>query len=51
VALVRPDVSEESITSIIRKRRIGNVGTMIAFNYQSKHAAILHPDDGGDSFL
>jgi hypothetical protein len=38
VALVRADVSEECITSIIRMTRIGELGTMLAVTRQPKHA-------------
>jgi hypothetical protein len=39
VALVRTDVSEERGASIIRVTRIGELGTMLAVNYQPTHAA------------
>jgi hypothetical protein len=50
VVLVRTDVSEEHIASIIRvtNRRARNVSS----NSQPNHAAdSCHPDDGRDSFV
>jgi hypothetical protein len=41
VALVRTEVSEEHITSIIRMTRIGERGTL----------AVTNPDDGETKFL
>jgi hypothetical protein len=48
VALVRTDVSEEHIASIIRLTSIGLLGRTLAVNQQPKHPA---KDDGGPSFL
>jgi hypothetical protein len=42
VALLRTDVSEEDITSIMRVRRFGELETTLAVNGN---------DDGGDTFL
>jgi hypothetical protein len=39
VAIVRTDVSEECIMSIIRVERISEVGTVLAVNLQLKHTA------------
>jgi hypothetical protein len=39
VGLVKPDVSEKGIASIIRVARIGELGTL-AVNYQPKNAAL-----------
>jgi hypothetical protein len=57
-AAERADVSDETITSIIRMTRIGELGTTIAAtSNQSSCEGILyldessHPDDGGDTFL
>jgi hypothetical protein len=43
VVLVRTDVSEEVIISIIRMTRIGELGTTLTVN--------SNPDDGGDTLL
>jgi hypothetical protein len=43
VALVRTDVSEEHITSIIRVTRMGEPGTTLAIT--------RNPHDGSDMFL
>jgi hypothetical protein len=63
MALVRTDVSEEHIASIIRMTRIGELGTMLAVTIFSLHALVAnycccsqftdscHPDDGEDPFL
>jgi hypothetical protein len=47
VALVRSDVSEELIATIIRVKRISELGTTLA----ELATEALHPDDGGDTFL
>jgi hypothetical protein len=47
VALVRTDVLEERITSIIRMTRIGELGTALAITA----ASACYPDDGGVIFL
>jgi hypothetical protein len=44
VAIVRADVKEEHISSIIRVTKIGELGTVT--NTDS-----CHPDDRGDTFL
>jgi hypothetical protein len=47
VVLARTDVSEEHITSLIRVKRINELGTLaVTINCFS-----FHPDDGGDTFL
>jgi hypothetical protein len=60
VALVRTDVSEKRITSIIRVTRIGEPGTTLAVASMAlmllgkalfQLADSCHPDDGGDTFL
>jgi hypothetical protein len=43
VALVKTDVSEELLTSIVRVTRIGELGTTLADS--------CYPDDGGAKFL
>jgi hypothetical protein len=45
VALVRTDISEESIASIIRVTKIGELATTLEL------ADSCHPDDRGDTFL
>jgi hypothetical protein len=51
VPLVRTDVSEERITSIIRVTRIGEQRASVASYCQSCSwlADFYHPDDGGDT--
>jgi hypothetical protein len=39
VTLLRPDVSEEHIVSIIRETRIGELGTMFAVTRNNSDAA------------
>jgi hypothetical protein len=58
VALVRTDVSEEIIASIIRVTRIGELGTTLAvtsnlctLRRNTTFTDICHPDDGGAKFL
>jgi hypothetical protein len=52
VALVRTDVSEEHIVSIIRMTRIGELGTLaVTSNRSTLLADSCHPDDGGDMYL
>jgi hypothetical protein len=66
VALVRTDILEERIASIIRVTRIGDLGTTLAAtsnrstvrrNISSQRASVAsysdscHPDDVGDTFL
>jgi hypothetical protein len=61
VALVRTDVSVESIASAIRATRIGELGTMLAVilgsvlrllvTAKTVPSSLCHPDDGGDTFL
>jgi hypothetical protein len=54
VALVRTDVLEECIASIIRVTRISKLGTMLAvISNQSRMQSISlqHTDDGGDVLL
>jgi hypothetical protein len=60
VTLVRIDVSEECIASIIKVTRIGRLGTTLAVtSNQSKRrikkrfqlADTCHHEDGGDTFL
>jgi hypothetical protein len=49
VALVRTDVSEERIASIMKKTNIGELGTTLAL---TSNRSTLQPDDGGgDTFL
>jgi hypothetical protein len=43
VALLRIDVSEERIASIMKATRIGELGTTSA-----RGRSFLHPDDGSD---
>jgi hypothetical protein len=54
VDLVRTDVSEERVASIIKVKRISELGTLAA-NCQlltlSLPCWFFHPDDGGDTFL
>jgi hypothetical protein len=48
VALVRTDVLEERIASIIRVTRIGDVGTTLALSTEARFEEILsgcHSDD------
>jgi hypothetical protein len=54
VTLLRTDLLEERITSIITATRIGELGTMLAIT--SKHSTLqrnvsCHPDDREDTFL
>jgi hypothetical protein len=48
VALVRADVSEERIASIIRVTRISELGITVNIIL---NALTFPPDDGGDMFL
>jgi hypothetical protein len=50
VVLVRTDVSEECVASIIKMKRISELGTMLAVtsNYLTDS---FDPDDGDDMFL
>jgi hypothetical protein len=50
--LVRIDVSEEHIASIIRFTRIRELETMLTVNSKRRKIAdSCHPDDGGATFL
>jgi hypothetical protein len=57
VALVRTDISEERIISIIRMTRTGELGITLTVtsNRSTRCKEMLrnscHPDDGGDKFL
>jgi hypothetical protein len=52
VTLVRTDIFEEHVTSIIRITRIGKLETILAVtSNQSMLANSCHPGDGGDMFL
>jgi hypothetical protein len=60
LALVRADVSEEPIASIIRVTRIGELGTTLAvtssvllllLTADYSESLIFHRDDGDDTFL
>jgi hypothetical protein len=54
VALVRTDVLEERVTSIIRATRIGEIGkTLAVTTTESRYerTASCHPDDGSDTLL
>jgi hypothetical protein len=58
VALVRTDVSEELSASIIRVKRIGELGTTLGVTSNRRtlrrhtlFADSFHPDDGGAKFL
>jgi hypothetical protein len=50
VALVRTDVSEERIASIIGVERIGELGTTLAVT-SNWSTLQINPDDGVDTFL
>jgi hypothetical protein len=49
VDLVRTDVSEEHIASIIRVTRVGELGVTLAVT-SNQLANSFHPDSGGDTF-
>jgi hypothetical protein len=56
VAFVRTDVSEECISSIIKVKTIGQLGTTLAVTnnrstLQRNKADSCHPGNGGDTFL
>jgi hypothetical protein len=56
VALVRTDVSEERIASIIRVTRIGKLGATLAVTNNRRtlrrnFTDSCHPDEGGTKFL
>jgi hypothetical protein len=52
VALVNTDVSEKSISSIIRVERILELGTTLAItSNQSRLRRKIRPDDGRDTFF
>jgi hypothetical protein len=57
VALVRTDVSEERMASIIGVKRISELGTTLTITnnnqrtLRKKNIHSFHPDDGGDTFL
>jgi hypothetical protein len=42
----KPEESEEGMTSIIRTKRIGELGTLAIIS-----SITFHPDDGGATFL
>jgi hypothetical protein len=50
VALVRTDISEEHIASIIRFTRIGELGATSAVS-SNRHRLRRNTDNGGDMFL
>jgi hypothetical protein len=52
VDLVRTDVSEERSASIIRVKRIGELGTtlVVTSNRRMLRRNTCHPDDGGATF-
>jgi hypothetical protein len=61
VPLVRTDVSEEHIASIVRTKRISELGKIVFFrrelrllgiaNVVPSSPILVNPDDGGDTFL
>jgi hypothetical protein len=51
VALVRSDVSEEFITSIIMVKRIGKMDELLVAANAVPNSDSFHPDNGGDKIL
>jgi hypothetical protein len=51
VVLIRTDVSEKIIASVIRVRRIDELGTLAVTSNRSILVDSCQPDDAGDTFL
>jgi hypothetical protein len=53
VALLRTDVSKERIASVIKVKRIIELGTTVAVTSNVAPGSLFsfHPDDGGDTFV